>query len=405
MPAVVGRAAAMSSTPQTPLEPPTLVVLLTPPGQSALATLLVEGPRALAVVADVVQTASGRALASFVPDRLAFGRFRLHRDRDVPAEEVVVRPRGGESVEIHCHGGQAVVDMLRRTLVDRGCLPVAWAQWCARKSDDAIAAEAMIALAEAKTERTALILLDQYSGAMRAAMQSIAECARRGDWHAAARQCQVLQGRVRLGSRLVRPWDVALAGPPNAGKSSLINAMVGYRRAIVDPQAGTTRDVVTAATAVQGWPVELADTAGLCDPAHPLERAGVDRARRRLAGADLVVLVFDASAAMSADEALLRAEFPQALVVLNKCDLPEAAGAGRTCAVRTSALSGEGVAELWEAIADRLVGDVPPPGGAAPFTPRQTACLAALAAAIAAPDAAAVQRAVAAMLALPAQPD
>ncbi len=87
-----------------------------------------------------------------------------------------------------------------------------------------------------------------------------------------------------------------LAGRINVGKSSLLNALAGYARAIVHPAPGTTRDAVAITAAIDGWPVELCDTAGLRAAGDAVERAGIDRARERLAAADLVILVTDRSA-------------------------------------------------------------------------------------------------------------
>ena len=113
-----------------------------------------------------------------------------------------------------------------------------------------------------------------------------------------SQQIAILLARADLGRHLVRPWSVVLAGPVNVGKSSLINALAGYGRSIVHHAPGTTRDAVTAATAIDGWPVELCDTAGLRPAATPVERAGIERAQERLAQADLAVLVFDRERAL-----------------------------------------------------------------------------------------------------------
>ena len=172
--------------------------------------------------------------------------------------------------------------------------------------------------------------------------------------------------RADVGLHLAKPWRVVLAGRPNVGKSSLINALVGYERAIVHEAPGTTRDIVTALTALDGWPVELADTAGLRVGDEPLEVAGIALARRQAAEADLLLLVFDRNTAWSAeDEALVKA-WPAALAVLNKCDLPAAAGR-RPTGVEVSAQSGAGLAELAPAMVARLVPRAPEPGEAVPF--------------------------------------
>lgn len=418
------------------------VVVLTPPGRGAIATVLVEGAGALSAVAARFRAASGHALESFAPDRLAFGRFGGE-----PGEEVVVRVRSLQSIEIHCHGGHAAVAMLCQSLIEAGCTPMAWPAWIARQADDPIAWAAMVALAEARTERTAAILLDQYQGALRRAILSILDALNRGDLDAAREEIDRLLGRAPVGLHVARPWRVVVAGPPNAGKSSLVNAILGYGRAIVDPAPGTTRDLVTATTAIEGWPVELCDTAGLRESRHPVERAGVELAEQGLAAAELVLMVFDLSQPWSsADERLVQAQ-PGAILVHNKTDLieeedgseegdesnfgedglplaqgfgsengdksnfgedgpPLAQGFGseigliplgrvpfpRPPGVRTSALRGEGVEQLLRVIAKRLVPNAPPVGAAMPFTEDQAELLRRASEGVAEGDARSAQR-------------
>jgi tRNA modification GTPase len=287
-----------------------------------------------------------------------------------PGEQIVVRRRSDESVELHCHGGYAAVAAIERALVDQGARPTAWQDWVVVEHEDPIAAAAQVALAEARTERTAAILLDQYQGALRRAFDEIERELARGNRPTAARRIDELLGRADVGLHLSRPWQVAIGGRPNVGKSSLVNAIVGYDRAIVHPASGTTRDVVTATTAIDGWPVRLADTAGLRHSDDPVECDGIDRARGRLAEADLVVLVFDGSQRWTeADEALEQA-WPEAIVVHNKSDLPPGQGA-RPAGLATSALTGRGIDALTETIAERLVPMAPPAGAAVPFTHEQ----------------------------------
>jgi tRNA modification GTPase len=265
--------------------------------------------------------------------------------------------------------------MVQQALVDQGCRPIAWQAWALESGDDPIRAAALVALAEARTERTAAILLDQYQGALSRALGDVRGRLERNDLEGAGRRLEQLLERAPLGLHLVEPWRVVVAGPPNAGKSTLLNAMAGYARAIVDPQAGTTRDLVTAFTALEGWPVELGDTAGLREAADPVERAGVDVARRSLAAADLALLVFDLSQPWSAADAELLAAHPEAIVVHNKADLAGHADSARPAGRHVSALHKDGIEGLLHAIATRLVPDPPEPGTAVPFTPEQVDAL------------------------------
>ncbi len=202
-------------------------------------------------------------------------------------------------------------------------------------------------------------------------LERIAGLIRSSDARGAIHAVEGLLTRAPAGCHLVEPWKVVLAGRPNVGKSSLVNALVGYQRAVVHPAAGTTRDVVSAATAIDGWSIELSDTAGQHAAAEPLEAASMQVARERLAAADLVVLVFDASTGLTAGDEAIAAQWPAALRVWNKADL---LGEGATTPRRellVSALDGRGLDALARAIVERLVPDPPAPGQAVPFISRQ----------------------------------
>ncbi len=379
------------------------LVQLTPPGRGAIATLRIEGPGALRAVAARFTARNGRPLAELPRDRLAVGHFG-----GPGGEEIVVRILSDEALELHCHGGIAAAALIEETLAaagasrglsqfsgdcpnfrptkmglsplsdENGTVPfsrITWQEWVERQEPDPIAAAARIALAEARTERTAAILLDQYRGALHGAIRQIQAALAAGDRAAAAHEAQALLARAPLGLHLVRPWQVVVAGLPNAGKSSLINALAGYRRAIVHPTAGTTRDVLSTPIVVDGWPVELFDTAGL-PPAEeaagrdPLEQAGIRLARAKLAAADLALLVFDRSRAWSAAEQRLQNAFYDAIRVYNKRDLPSGSGPWPP-GLAVSALRQEGIEELLRTVAGRMVPQAPPPGAAVPFTPEQ----------------------------------
>jgi tRNA modification GTPase len=156
-----------------------------------------------------------------------------------------------------------------------------------------------------------------------------------------------------------------VAGAPNVGKSSLVNALAGYQRSIVAPTPGTTRDVVTVALAIDGWPVQFADTAGVRPADESLEAAGIRMAREAAADADLCLWVLDAST----EPVWPEAGVGTVRLVVNKIDLPPARDLDRAVgAVRVSAQTQEGLPELCAAISRWLVPEVPGAGAAVPFT-------------------------------------
>jgi tRNA modification GTPase len=343
-----------------------IVTIATPRGRGAIATVLVSGANAAAAVGRFFLPSGATPLNELPLNRIAHGRWR-----DPSGEEIVVVRRNDDDVEIHCHGGEMSAGAILADLVAAGLQAVDWREWIERREPDPMAAAAMKLLPEATTLRTASILLDQANGTLRAALDDIDRFPT-----TAAERARHLLALAPIGLHLTKPWKVAIAGPPNAGKSSLVNALVGYQRSIVWDVPGTTRDVLSAQTAIDGWPVELLDTAGLRSSTDPLEAAGVERAREASASADLVLIVVDQNATWSLENDRLVADHPGALLVHAKCDLPSTGP--RPSGIATSAKTAAGIMDLLDAISAHLVPHPPPPGAAVPFTPDLVAHLARL---------------------------
>ena len=361
----------------------TTVVELTPVGRGAVASVEIAGPDAARLVDTLFHPAAGKPLAALPADRVVYGRWQLVER----GEDVVVARRADDSVAIHCHGGVAAVAAIVDSLCRAGAVRIDWRQWLKGRADDPIVAAAEIALTQAPTDRVATVLWDQRQGALRQAIDRLVGYVSSGRLKEARSALDDLLSWRSLGCHLTEPWRVVLAGRPNVGKSSLINALVGYDRAIVHPTPGTTRDLVTATTAWDGWPVELVDTAGLHAAARGVEAAGVALARARLATADLVLLVLDASNPLTTEDRALLADWPAALVVLNKCDVGDSSDEISISTMhpphaRVSAKTGEGLEALQHALVQRLVPHNPSRGQAVPFQPEQVDALQAAAQAL-----------------------
>jgi len=299
-----------------------------------------------------------------VGDHPTFGRLQLSDNGD--CEEAVAHCTTDGGLEIHIHGGEQIASVIETLFLQSGAVRKTWQEHLASGSSQKEIALRLLPFAP--TERTAQILLDQYNGAYNretAAMEQLTceeECKRR-----LAR----LQELVPLGQHLVEPFRVVLAGASNAGKSSLLNAILGFQRSLVDSMPGTTRDVVSGQTALDGFPVTFFDTAGFRITDNELELQGIDRSLGSFADANLIVWVIDSTV-----EESMRPPCPVESNVLscyNKIDLtninlsssPVLFG---TPAIGVSALTSEGIESFLGAIIRRLVPSPPTPGEAVPLT-------------------------------------
>jgi len=361
---------------------------LTPRGPGGVALVGCSGSGAARAVAAVFVRSRGEGLPPV--GRLALGRI-LDPQGD-PVDEVLLSRIGPDAFEVGCHGGPAVVDRVRAALqaagggkprpygrVGEGFTPsrASGEEPCPREPDDRIQAEARAALPLATTELGCKVLLRQLAGAL---SREVADLEARleadpNDLVAAAGTLRDLLDTARLGAALFAPPEVALVGAPNAGKSSLMNALLGKERVLVSPGAGTTRDAVADAAVLCGVPAVLVDTAGQRETEDGLEAAGVERAKLAAASAALRLVVLDASALTDAALDLCRATLAPKVVALNKIDLLDEAALraarGRVEGCHSvSATCGEGLQVLRVALRDALVGK-PRDSESALFMPRQ----------------------------------
>lgn len=370
-----------------------LTSLLTGPSRAAVATIAVRGEAATDVILRAFQTAG--------PGAIQVGQVRYgnwHGGDPTGVGESVVLSRNedckfddgvAENYEIHCHGGAVAANRILDDLRRLGAVVIDPPQWL-RESLSLVnnpvslatfdqqnlwIAEAVEVLSKAVSVRTAAIVLDQVRGAMAA---FVCDCLRQLPDSSEDRAAEIAGQAARLlrfaplGLHLATPWRVVLAGPPNVGKSSLINALVGYRRSITVDMPGTTRDVLEAQTVIDGWPIRLSDTAGIRDDAQcAIETAGIESARRELDDADLILWVEDAS--MPSNQAVDvtdRLNGKPTIRVSNKIDRISDRES-IVAQVQTSATLGIGIDELRQAISNALVPEVPSAGSPIPVTARQ----------------------------------
>ena len=293
---------------------------------AAIAVVRVCGPRARSVL-----EALGRRLPA--PRRATLVALRDPRDATALDDAMVLwlpGPRtqtGEDMVELHVHGGRAVVSAVLAAIGRvEGLRPAQAGEFIRRAFEngrvDLSAVEGVADLIAAETEAQRAQALRQAHGALagpveawrQALMEAMAlieagiDFSTEGDvpeglvGPALAQAERVRQGIAdaledeRRGERLREGLVVAIAGPPNAGKSSLLNRLARRDAAIVSPQAGTTRDVIEVPLDLDGYPVTVFDTAGIRDPQDAVEREGVRRALEKARSADLVLWVTDASA-------------------------------------------------------------------------------------------------------------
>lgn len=375
----------------------TIAAVATPPGMGGIGIIRISGPDALPVLRQVF--VPRKPHPTFTSHTLYYGTV-LDRDHQVLDEALAVYMRAPHTytredvVELHCHGSSLVLQAILRTLFAIGCRPADPGEFTKRAflagRIDLTRAEAVLDLLQAQTDTGARLAIHQLQGGLFDRLEAIrqqlidflallevaidfpeddVEIFNTGE--AASRlETAVIAPLERLielseQGKIVREGvRVVIAGRPNVGKSSLLNVLLQEERALVTPLPGTTRDTIEERIDVRGIPVCLVDTAGIRRHEDPVEALGIERARQKVAEADLVLFVVDAQAGMGPRDRELYDSIREKryLVVLNKCDLVDEAACSALATTFSEAVivpisvkNHQGLDTLQEALFDALV--------------------------------------------------
>ena len=359
---------------------------------SAIGIVRVSGPEAVELMDLVFRPADGTSMSGHADRTLVYGSLldRTGEVLDLCLCTVSRAPNsytGEDTAELQCHGSPVVLRAALDSLFSRGARQALAGEFTRRAflngRLDLTRAEAVIDIIEAQTPLAARNAAGQLSGAVQRCADAVYGrladiCSHyhavldypdediepftlaryAGDLREDLRSLERLLGTFERGQYLDRGIPTAIVGKPNAGKSSLLNALLGYDRAIVTDVAGTTRDTLSEGCVVGGVPLRLTDTAGVRDTNDAVEALGVERALSAAEDADLLLAVFDLSRPRDAEDARvcsLARKARHSVALANKSDLPPVWDPAslrddfeRVCEV--SALRGEGLEALGEAV-------------------------------------------------------
>jgi tRNA modification GTPase len=370
----------------------TIAAIATAAGTGGIAIVRISGGEAEGILKKMFIPAARREY--FESHRLMYGRA-VGAEGETLDEVMAVLMRAPATytredvAEVHCHGGGASASAVLKRALALGARMAGPGEFTRRAfmngRIDLARAEAVMQLIGANGEAAARASLRQLEGGVSGFVRQVSERLKdvlalleastdfpeeveeEAASEAVAESLREIAGEIRRhgdrrSARMLREGaSIVLAGRPNVGKSSLMNALLNQERAIVTSIPGTTRDVLTERISIGGVVAEISDTAGRRDTQDPIERIGVDRARRAAEGADVVLIVLDAAVEMDEEDAeLVKSADDRAIVCLNKSDLPPVLTAQRlntmtdAQVLEISAQTGRGIGELIVELGRRI---------------------------------------------------
>ena len=334
----------------------TIAAISTPNAVGGISVIRVSGPDAITVSERVFEGVSGKKLSSMKGYTAAYGKvYDKEGEIDSAVALVYHGPKsytGEDVVELSCHGGMIVTRRLLRSLLDAGARLAEPGEFTKRAflngKMSLTQAESVLDLINSQSEQAARCAVTALDGALYQKIKGIREDLVAQTAHITAwidfpeedvdsvKLSQLKDGLMKIHQdirKLIKTFDIgkvihmgvntAIVGRPNVGKSTLMNLLAGCEKSIVTDMAGTTRDVVEETVNLGDVVLRLADTAGIHRTTNAVELAGIERAKKRIEQADLVLLVLDASQPLDEqDLELMRiVRMKPSVVVLNKADL------------------------------------------------------------------------------------
>ncbi len=332
----------------------TFAAVMTGQGTGAISTIQVLGSGAQNIL-EKIFTPAAISVPIFETGKVLLGTIE---SRGKTIDQVTVGCEGPDNFAIHCHGNPLIVSDIMKLLGQSGAELITTNQFrlkiaARRQNDNTIALEAKLALPKAKTIQGAKIIANQVASGLTAAanrwLKDI-ETQSLGDIKA---QCQTILAQSQPAKLIIAGITIVLAGPPNSGKSTLLNCLSGKSKAIVTDIKGTTRDWVTGRCTIGPLAVELIDTAGLDDDlGESIEKRSQQRSLDMLKKANLVLFVLDAGEKTEQiDSSLIeKTAGRKVLTVFNKSDLPVKLDTALSDCVLISAKTGQEIENLKDKI-------------------------------------------------------
>ena len=369
----------------------TIAAIATPPGEGGIAIIRISGPQSFAI-ADALLRCRGAKPGARSGGTFVFGRIVAGGEMLDDALCLIMKAphsfTGEDTIELHCHGGTVPARRILRAVLQAGARSAEPGEFSRRAflngKMDLLQAEAVLDLIRAKSDRAAAAAVEQLEGSLSKRFNTLYDMVLEiaSDLEASLDFPEDELPETVLSSviarlvvaqettaRLLASWNeghllregatVVIVGRPNAGKSTLLNALLGKDRAIVSHLPGTTRDVIEENIIINGIAVRLVDTAGLRNAECEIEREGVRRSRQQIERADLFLYVIDSSIEIHPDdrEQISALDESRLILVLNKADLGSSIAGDlgeKAKKITISLLSGSGLDDLKTAMAEKL---------------------------------------------------